>query len=162
MSSPAFTFARKVEFGEAKEEDASKAVAAELDWVRRVREWVSHRGSDPVIPFSVDYEKLYFFEKEEEELLRWEEEEKRAKDPSSSAAASPLPPSPASDDSSSDDPSVDLLLSCLDKEPASFSPSGSQLEKIVSAGYEHLSLCHFFTCGEDEVKCWTLRWEEWR
>ncbi|PHJ23043.1 gtp-binding protein [Cystoisospora suis] len=33
----------------------------------------------------------------------------------------------------------------------------SQLDKIVTTGYHALHLIHFFTCGEDEVKCWTIR-----
>lgn len=33
----------------------------------------------------------------------------------------------------------------------------SMLPKIVEAGYRCLDLIHFFTCGEDEVKCWTIR-----
>jgi len=31
------------------------------------------------------------------------------------------------------------------------------LAKIASTGYHHLGLIHFFTVGEDEVKCWTIR-----
>lgn len=31
------------------------------------------------------------------------------------------------------------------------------LDKIVTTGYSTLNLIHFFTCGEDEVKCWTIR-----
>lgn len=31
------------------------------------------------------------------------------------------------------------------------------MDKIVLAGYHALKLIHFFTCGEDEVKCWTVR-----
>jgi len=33
----------------------------------------------------------------------------------------------------------------------------SQLNKIINAGYHALHLIHFFTAGEDEVKCWTIR-----
>jgi obg-like ATPase 1 len=33
----------------------------------------------------------------------------------------------------------------------------SALPKIANAGYAALNLIHFFTCGEDEVKCWTIR-----
>jgi len=33
----------------------------------------------------------------------------------------------------------------------------SCLPKIIKAGYHNLSLIHFFTAGEDEVKCWTIR-----
>jgi obg-like ATPase 1 len=29
--------------------------------------------------------------------------------------------------------------------------------KITQAGYNHLRLVHYFTAGEDEVKCWTIR-----
>jgi obg-like ATPase 1 len=33
----------------------------------------------------------------------------------------------------------------------------SMLPRIIHAGYEALDLIHYFTAGEDEVKCWTIR-----
>jgi len=33
----------------------------------------------------------------------------------------------------------------------------SQIPKIIKTGYHALDLIHFFTCGADEVKCWTIR-----
>ena len=33
----------------------------------------------------------------------------------------------------------------------------SALGKIINAGYHSLELIHYFTAGEDEVKCWTIR-----
>lgn len=33
----------------------------------------------------------------------------------------------------------------------------SALPKIINAGYHSLDLIHYFTAGEDEVKCWTIR-----
>jgi len=33
----------------------------------------------------------------------------------------------------------------------------SAIPKIIRTGYDHLQLIHFFTCGSDEVKCWTIR-----
>jgi len=33
----------------------------------------------------------------------------------------------------------------------------SAIPKIIRIGYDALQLVHFFTCGEDEVKCWTIR-----
>ena len=33
----------------------------------------------------------------------------------------------------------------------------SALPKIINAGYQTLELIHYFTSGEDEVKCWTIR-----
>lgn len=33
----------------------------------------------------------------------------------------------------------------------------STLNKIIKACYKTLDLCHYFTCGEDEVKQWTIR-----
>ena len=33
----------------------------------------------------------------------------------------------------------------------------SNLGKIILAGYQALDLIHYFTCGPDEVKCWTVR-----
>lgn len=35
----------------------------------------------------------------------------------------------------------------------------SQLNNIITAGYDLLDLCYFFTTGRDEVKCWTIRKE---
>jgi len=32
----------------------------------------------------------------------------------------------------------------------------SAISKIINTGYEALHLIHYFTCGEDEVKCWTI------
>ncbi|EFA85891.1 GTP-binding protein [Heterostelium album PN500] len=33
----------------------------------------------------------------------------------------------------------------------------SALPKIIKTGYHHLQLTHFFTCGSDEVRCWTIQ-----
>jgi len=33
----------------------------------------------------------------------------------------------------------------------------TMIHKIVTTGYRTLQLIHYFTAGEDEVKCWTLR-----
>jgi obg-like ATPase 1 len=33
----------------------------------------------------------------------------------------------------------------------------SSIGKIIKVGYNTLRLIHYFTAGEDEVKCWTLR-----
>ena len=35
--------------------------------------------------------------------------------------------------------------------------TSSMIEKILETGYHALQLIHFFTVGEDEVKCWTVR-----
>ena len=35
--------------------------------------------------------------------------------------------------------------------------SDSALGKIITAGYHSLDLIHYFTGGDDEVKCWTIR-----
>eukprot|EP01089_Gocevia_fonbrunei_P006653 TRINITY_DN1745_c0_g1_i1.p1 TRINITY_DN1745_c0_g1~~TRINITY_DN1745_c0_g1_i1.p1 ORF type:complete len:406 (-),score=119.28 TRINITY_DN1745_c0_g1_i1:33-1097(-) len=37
------------------------------------------------------------------------------------------------------------------------SKTTSVIAKIIRIGYDVLSLVHFFTCGKDEVKCWTIR-----
>lgn len=37
------------------------------------------------------------------------------------------------------------------------SKSRSMLPKIITTGYHALSLIHYFTCGPDEVRAWTLR-----
>ena len=31
------------------------------------------------------------------------------------------------------------------------------IPKLITSGYYALDLIHFFTCGPDEVKCWTVR-----
>ncbi|KAK2196055.1 bifunctional Ribosome-binding ATPase YchF-Obg-like ATPase 1/TGS-like/YchF [Babesia duncani] len=33
----------------------------------------------------------------------------------------------------------------------------SKIDKIISVGYSALNLLHYFTCGPDEVRCWTIR-----
>ena len=33
----------------------------------------------------------------------------------------------------------------------------SQMTKLIVEGYHTLGLCHFYTCGADEVKCWTIK-----
>eukprot|EP01132_Coremiostelium_polycephalum_P000946 gene946-1198_t len=33
----------------------------------------------------------------------------------------------------------------------------SGLSKVIKQGYHHLQLFHFFTCGADEVRCWTIQ-----
>lgn len=33
----------------------------------------------------------------------------------------------------------------------------SAIPKIIKVGYSTLKLIHYFTAGEDEVKCWTIR-----
>lgn len=33
----------------------------------------------------------------------------------------------------------------------------SCINKIIKTGYNALQLIHFFTCGEDEVRCWSVR-----
>lgn len=35
--------------------------------------------------------------------------------------------------------------------------AATMIPKITQAGYNHLRLIHYFTAGEDEVKCWTIR-----
>jgi len=35
--------------------------------------------------------------------------------------------------------------------------SRCMIDKIINQGYELLDLVHYFTCGADEVKCWTIR-----
>jgi len=35
--------------------------------------------------------------------------------------------------------------------------AASCIPKIIKLGYSTLRLIHYFTAGEDEVKCWTIR-----
>eukprot|EP00906_Rhabdomonas_costata_P001861 RCo002966 len=35
--------------------------------------------------------------------------------------------------------------------------TASCMEKVILNGYKTLNLCHFFTAGSDEVKCWTIQ-----
>lgn len=43
------------------------------------------------------------------------------------------------------------------EEAAKALESTTMMSKIAQAGYNHLQLVHYFTAGEDEVKCWTIR-----
>jgi obg-like ATPase 1 len=33
----------------------------------------------------------------------------------------------------------------------------SMINKIIRCGFKLLDLIYFFTCGTDEVRCWTIR-----
>jgi obg-like ATPase 1 len=33
----------------------------------------------------------------------------------------------------------------------------SSIPKVIKTGYQTLDLIHFFTCGADEVRAWTIR-----
>lgn len=33
----------------------------------------------------------------------------------------------------------------------------SQLPRVILGGYRSLQLIHYFTCGPDEVRAWTVR-----
>ena len=33
----------------------------------------------------------------------------------------------------------------------------SQMPRVILAGYKALNLIHYFTCGEQEVRAWTVR-----
>lgn len=35
--------------------------------------------------------------------------------------------------------------------------STSIISKVIKTGYHSINLVHFFTCGTDEVRCWTIR-----
>jgi len=35
--------------------------------------------------------------------------------------------------------------------------STSSITKVIKTGYHAINLVHFFTCGTDEVRCWTVR-----
>jgi obg-like ATPase 1 len=35
--------------------------------------------------------------------------------------------------------------------------STSSISKVIKTGYQSINLIHFFTCGTDEVRCWTVR-----
>lgn len=43
------------------------------------------------------------------------------------------------------------------EEPKETAASISMLNKIIRTGYKCLDLVYFFTAGEDEVRCWTIR-----
>jgi len=43
------------------------------------------------------------------------------------------------------------------KKYAEDNKASSAIPKIIKTGYHTLQLLHFFTCGSDEVKCWTIR-----
>jgi len=46
-----------------------------------------------------------------------------------------------------------------DKRPQYLEENKTQsaLNKVITQGYETLDLVHYFTCGEDEVRAWTIR-----
>lgn len=44
-----------------------------------------------------------------------------------------------------------------EKKPISTDANLSMIPKITKTGYKMLELIHYFTAGEDEVKCWTIR-----
>ena len=35
--------------------------------------------------------------------------------------------------------------------------AATMIDRIIKSGYKNLQLIHYFTAGEDEVKCWTIR-----
>jgi obg-like ATPase 1 len=37
----------------------------------------------------------------------------------------------------------------------------SMLPKIITTGYHALNLIHYFTCGSDEVRAWTIKVGTW-
>lgn len=45
----------------------------------------------------------------------------------------------------------------LREKAAANAGAATMVPKITQAGYNHLRLLHYFTAGEDEVKCWTIR-----
>jgi len=52
------------------------------------------------------------------------------------------------------------MLSMTNEEIAAYEKENkvtSGIPKIIKTGYYALDLIHFFTCGTDEVKCWTIR-----
>ncbi|EFO63811.1 GTP-binding protein [Giardia lamblia P15] len=58
--------------------------------------------------------------------------------------------------------SADARDAYLSELPSKYKlPEGSvvesALDKIIKTGYKALNLCPFFTCGADEVRCWTVR-----
>ena len=44
-----------------------------------------------------------------------------------------------------------------DMQPAEGKELKRMLPKIIYSGYEALNLQHFFTCGPDEVRCWSVQ-----
>lgn len=51
----------------------------------------------------------------------------------------------------------DEKAECLKKLGRKGDRLKSEVASIIETGYSELQLIHFFTCGEDEVKCWTIR-----
>lgn len=53
-----------------------------------------------------------------------------------------------------------MLLQMSPEEGAAYCTTNkiqSSISRIIKAGYSCLQLVHFFTCGADEVRCWTIR-----
>ncbi|EGC30695.1 hypothetical protein DICPUDRAFT_83396 [Dictyostelium purpureum] len=52
---------------------------------------------------------------------------------------------------------LDLATDEERKEYEKTKGATSSISKIIKNGYHHLQLYHFFTCGKDEVRCWTIQ-----
>jgi len=52
---------------------------------------------------------------------------------------------------------VDVLKNQEESKEQAPIPSTSMLAKIIKTGYKTLDLINFFTCGEDEVRAWTIK-----
>lgn len=96
-------------------------------WLPKVLEWVNGKGGGTIIPFSVAFEEQYI-------------EAAQAKEAGDGGAALDALKAEWA-----------LKLGCdLSKTFA------SQMEKIIKTGFADLNLLNFFTCGEDEVRSWTV------
>ena len=52
---------------------------------------------------------------------------------------------------------VELLKNQEESKEQAPIPATSMLAKIIKTGYKTLDLINFFTCGEDEVRAWTIK-----
>jgi obg-like ATPase 1 len=112
-------------------------------WLKKIKEWVdANSPGSAIIPFSITWEQAHYAANEE------------AKNSAGEAPAAEAAPAaaPAADAPAEANPEEN-------KDAAAEAPKavGSALPKILKQGYKCLQLIYFFTSGEDEVRCWTIR-----
>jgi len=105
-------------------------------WLKPIYAWVKAHGGEPIVPFSAAFEsKLAEFSPEERaEYLR-----------------SITPATPPSTDAATAPAAAAAAAAAAAPAPASAIP------RIINTGYHTLGLVHYFTAGDDECKCWTIR-----
>eukprot|EP00475_Leptophrys_vorax_P045748 TRINITY_DN960_c0_g1_i12.p3 TRINITY_DN960_c0_g1~~TRINITY_DN960_c0_g1_i12.p3 ORF type:complete len:428 (-),score=141.83 TRINITY_DN960_c0_g1_i12:4860-6143(-) len=113
-------------------------------WLKKIKEWVdANSPGSVIIPLSVTWEQANY---------QASEEAKAASGDAPAAAADAPPPAEAPAAAAAEVPADE-------KKDDAGAPKvlTSALPKILKQGYKCLQLIYFFTSGEDEVRCWTIR-----